>query len=72
MATVDDVDDELLNILNSDNRGRFVKEIAFSRIERGSISPELLNLVVDEESSELEDEKEVFKSLREKSRDRLE
>lgn len=72
MVTVDEVDDELLDLLSSDDRGRFVREIAFSRIEKGSISPELLNLVVEEENAELEDEKEVFKSLREKSRDRVE
>jgi hypothetical protein len=49
-----------------------VREVAFSRMERGSISPELLRLVVDEESSELGDEEEVFESLRKKPRDRLE
>ncbi len=72
MTTVDKVEDEILNILNSDNRDRFVREVAFSRMERGSISPELLRLVVDEESSELGDEEEVFESLRKKPRDRLE
>jgi len=45
---------------------KMIREAAFSRIERGSISSELLNLVIDEENSELEDEKEVFKSLRKK------
>lgn len=50
--------------LDSDDTGNFVREVALSRIEKGSISPELLNLVVDEEGSSLDDEKEVFKSLR--------
>lgn len=65
-------DDDILSILSSGDSDRFVEEVAFSRIERGSISPELLKLVVGEEGSDLEDEKKVFRSLREKSRDRLE
>lgn len=72
MTAVDEVDDELLNILNSGNRDRFVRDIAFSRIERGTISPELLSLLVDEDSSELDGEDKIFGSLSSKAKDRLE
>jgi hypothetical protein len=72
MPVVGEEDDDLLDFLDSDNGQRFVRDIAFSRIERGSISAELLDLVVSEEGSTLEDEKEVFNSLRDRSRDRLE
>lgn len=72
MVTVDKAEDGSLDVPGSDDGASFVRDVAFSRIESGSISPELLNLVVDEASSELDDEGEVFESLREKSRDRLE
>ncbi|MFB6116345.1 MAG: hypothetical protein ABEK10_02425 [Candidatus Nanosalina sp.] len=49
-----------------------LRDIGFSRVESGSVSAELLNFLVGEESSDLDDEKEVLDSLREKSRDRLE
>ena len=68
MNAIDKADDELLDILESNNRDRIVGEVALSRIERGSISAELLSLVVDEEDSSLDNEKEVLKSLRGKSR----
>ena len=49
-----------------------LREVALSRIGRGSISPQLLEYVVGGKENTLEDEEETLEELREKSRERIE
>ncbi|MFB6209161.1 MAG: hypothetical protein ABEJ56_03405 [Candidatus Nanohaloarchaea archaeon] len=62
--------DDVAGLFEKQN-DNLVRDLVYSRISSGSISPELLNIML-EDGKKLENEKEVAESLREKSGERLE
>ncbi|MFP3871477.1 MAG: hypothetical protein ACOCTR_01065 [Candidatus Natronoplasma sp.] len=49
----------------------FINKIARSHIEKGVISKELLNIVVEIEDVDIKEEKKILKELRNKAKERL-
>ncbi len=72
-----DVPDEIEEMLKNDPKLKeslqkdLIKKLAYNEIEKGDISPTLLDLSVGEEEVTLENEEEIVENLRNKAMKRL-